>query len=554
MAGEAVDMVIDPGGLIRTQQALQTLDKYLERLQWRSQQLNSMRISPVIQIIDRMSRSLDLINMKLLDMTSKVWSVSMVMVPVIDDKAFASAGTQAGETFTNAFLTAFDTQQIADKAKSSLDGITVNAIAQEKNDTWDIESIVRDIGVNVASEILLDAGRWGLKKFKQKRKATNTPNPDDPSGSPTKKNSSGTVTTGKNGGQEHVQGKTVHGRRIYRQRPRIGPSGPSGGEPLITNFLRRERADRFRPNRSRTGRSPAPHSGFVNGFSSHTPMTGMSIPQFPESRLLKSTTKLAGKVFRPLSVVSDIASIASAKPGTERNKAIGGALGGWGGAAAGAAIGSMILPGVGTLVGGAIGGIAGSSVGEAIGGGISKVGKGIGKLFGWGGKQKQAASILPESAPNMAMSSLASARPGTVRKKAIIGSMIMPGVGTLVGGATGGIVGSSVGEAIGSGISKVGKGIGKLFGWGGKKTQAASALSEPAPNIAMPSPSIKGKASTTPANRQTSQSSGAVSINLNLPTGAVQLTVQDKLNYDEISAYIGRKITASIQQAMENRA
>jgi hypothetical protein len=41
---------------------------------------------------------------------------------------------------------------------------------------------------------------------------------------------------------------------------------------------------------------------------------------------------------------------------------------------------------------------------------------------------------------------------------------------------------------------------------------------------------------------------------VNLPVGAIQLSVQENVDYDEISVLIGSKITASIQQAMENRA
>lgn len=211
---------------------------------------------------------------------------------------------------------------------------------------------------------------------------------------------------------------------------------------------------------------------FVNpsmssGFISQLPK--LSLPKIPTSGLAKSTLKLGGKMFRPLSVMTDVASISTAKPGKERNKAIGGALGGWGGMAAGAAIGSVV-PIVGTVIGGAIGGLAGSFAGE------------------WIGKNA-----------------------GGVAKKAS-------------------------------------KWIGGIFG-GKKKEKMDPVPAQPVTAIPMPS--------TQPINTRQSatgrQQSSPVSIHVSLPVGAVQLKVDDKLNYDELSAIIGSKIAVSIQQAMENR-
>ncbi len=81
-------------------------------------------------------------------------------------------------------------------------------------------------------------------------------------------------------------------------------------------------------------------------------------------------SRVAGKAALPLGIGLDALSIASARPGEERNRAIGGTVGSWGGftagAAGGAALGS-IIPGLGTAVGGLIGGILGSLGGGAIG-------------------------------------------------------------------------------------------------------------------------------------------------------------------------------------------
>ena len=84
---------------------------------------------------------------------------------------------------------------------------------------------------------------------------------------------------------------------------------------------------------------------------------------------LGSTTalKTIGRGTVIVGVGLDIYDIATASPGSDRNRAIGGALGGWGGAALGAAIGSAIAPGIGTVIGGVIGGFFGSLGGQYAG-------------------------------------------------------------------------------------------------------------------------------------------------------------------------------------------
>jgi len=104
------------------------------------------------------------------------------------------------------------------------------------------------------------------------------------------------------------------------------------------------------------------------------------------ARIFKNPiSKMLGKG-TPLSLGVDLLNVATAKPGLERNEAIGEAVGGragWAaGAAIGAAIGTAIAPGIGTTIGGFIGGFAGSNVG-------SKAGEWLARTFtNWFGKKK----------------------------------------------------------------------------------------------------------------------------------------------------------------------
>ncbi|MFF2887020.1 hypothetical protein [Paenibacillus sp. NPDC057967] len=103
-----------------------------------------------------------------------------------------------------------------------------------------------------------------------------------------------------------------------------------------------------------------------------------------KSKGLGLLSRTVGKAAIPLSIGLDAANIASAQPGAERNRAIGGTVGGWGGFAAGAAGGAAVgsvVPGLGTAVGGLIGGILGGLGGGAIGDWIGSKGEDISRWF-----------------------------------------------------------------------------------------------------------------------------------------------------------------------------
>jgi len=214
-------------------------------------------------------------------------------------------------------------------------------------------------------------------------------------------------------------------------------------------------------------------------------------------------------------------------------------------------------PGVGGLLGKVANG-AKSVTGSKVMKGVGKVGKLAGKAIRPLGMITDAVSIFgasPGKERNKAIRSAAGGWAGAAAGAATgaaIGSII-PGVGTAIGGLIGGALGGLGGSAIAENIGSIGKKIGgaskKIGGWlglGKKKKEEAVALPTPStpdqlPQIAVAA-SLQGSAT------------GSNAVNVNLPTGAVQLTVNGtELNYEEISSIIGSKVATSIRQAMENR-
>lgn len=101
-----------------------------------------------------------------------------------------------------------------------------------------------------------------------------------------------------------------------------------------------------------------------------TPWWQRLLPKGGGGRGMGIVSRTMGRIAVPLGIGLDVANIAAAEPGQERNRAIGGTVGGWGGFAAGAAGGAAIgsvIPGIGTAIGGLIGGILGGLGGGAIG-------------------------------------------------------------------------------------------------------------------------------------------------------------------------------------------
>lgn len=205
----------------------------------------------------------------------------------------------------------------------------------------------------------------------------------------------------------------------------------------------------------------------------------------------KGLAKGAGKIFRPLGAVMDIASIATATNGKERGAAIGSMIAGALGTLAGGALGSVV-PGAGTAIGGIGGGMLFGAAGDWLGGKI-------GGLF----DTKKAA-----------------AAPAT--------SIATPPGG--VGAVSAAKVAANPATVAASTANKNATGKDGIIQIDSNQMNAISS-------------SLKDfKAEVTNA------------VSINIPAGAVQLTVKEnELDYDALVLQIGQRVVNELRKSMQNR-
>lgn len=260
------------------------------------------------------------------------------------------------------------------------------------------------------------------------------------------------------------------------------------------------------------------------------------------SGLMKTIGKRA---LGPLGYIADATAIASAEPGKERNQAIGSAVGGGIGSAIGGFIGSVV-PVAGTLVGSTIGGTLGSLAGEKLGGFITDVGekftetkekvsKWFSNTFSFGKKDKEAAQQkdVPKSPPS---NPTAAAIPDPIIRKP-----------------------SSVQ------FSKPLLPDPALYGSYVPPSHSSSSGTFGPPASAARNQAMAGNTSPQPVQispEQMSMFSGyfkdfktETTVNYNLPSGAVQVTVNEEhpVDVEGLILLIGQRLRAEMTKAAQNR-
>ncbi len=460
MAGEQIEIIIDANGLARTEQVFRSLDRYMERLHVRASRLARMQIRPVIQLIDRVTEPLERIKNALQAISSTDWTPLIELNPKMDSTVFALKGTEAGKAFADSFLAEFDSDKLADKVKQSLEGVTVDvnvnpsessgnsfgtllstvALGAAGSGAWAgiaklFSKVAPKIGTMTAAIITKGKAKFkppviapppsngGVTKVQQKKidKATRKQGSSGKKESKRKQGSSKRSNENKSDSGKRNNAQRVRGGKANTARPSV-PDASKVPEPKGSKFgrvlgLGKKVLSKFGGAKvnSIVGLSAVSSSGILGS----SPI-GKGTAKAAGS-IAKTALKIGGKAFAPLGLATRAISIFSAKPGKERNKAIGGALGGWGGAAAGAAAGAAIgsvIPGIGTaiggVVGGAIGGLSGSAVGEKIGELATKAsdtikdmgGKLKGFFFGSKKKEKEPNPVaLPTPAPEYSVGS-----------------------------------------------------------------------------------------------------------------------------------------------------
>jgi len=458
-----VDLVIDANGLAKTGRSLQTLERYMDKLRKRAEALSRVQVTLNVKLSDCLCGPMKAIRTKLTELTSRIWEIPVkVIEPTFDEKLFATAGANAGGVFFQAFLSQIDASQVRDKLQKAANGVQptsssgAKSDSKSKKDGWFGSEFWKDIAKDVISSVISDSLSKGAEKMLSKRKSKKSL----PSEEPPSKTRSLIVTEDKPKSSFLWADETT--------KIPVSPSKPSFKEKMSSFFKGKDSAFTQGANKVAKFGLKSAGTSVLKSLSGKAVDAAFSLGDQAFGGAKKLSLKSigngllggAGKLIKPLGFAMDVADIAKAKPGEERNRAIGRAVGGGVGSLVMGAIGTAILPGVGTAVLSAAGDMAGEWVGDKIGGAVSK----IKKVWPFGKKNKKKA---PEAVP---------APSATI-------SPLSPGL-------------------------------------------------SPVPNVKPSSP-----------------------VNVNIPTGAVQLTVQNPdIDYDAVALEIGTRMSLSIKQAVENRA
>ncbi|WP_127538091.1 hypothetical protein [Paenibacillus illinoisensis] len=302
--------------------------------------------------------------------------------------------------------------------------------------------------------------------------------------------------------------------------------------------------------------------GFSANVPSGSPMSNMSSGNGMFSKLSGGLAKGAGKLLGPISMLADVANVATAPP-EERGRAVGSMIGGTAGTAIGSAIGSFILPGIGTYIGGALGGWAGSSAGGWIGDKAKDIGNFMSNATEGAGKAlSTAADFVSEKTKSMVSGISDFFGFGSKKEEKSVSA-------TTVANPTPVPAGPSIPPAyIPSALTITGP-MAYANSMGGQSTTAALMGTSVMQSQAMAlgnGAQTNGKSSSMTVQISEDQMSSLAGylkdfktettnqIAVNVPQGAVQVTVRENaIDYDAITHQVGQRISGEFRRAMENR-
>ena len=278
----------------------------------------------------------------------------------------------------------------------------------------------------------------------------------------------------------------------------------------------------------------APSSSPASNISAGTGKSGLG------SGLMKGLGKRA---LGPLGLIADATAIATAKPGKERNQAIGSTVGGGIGSTIGGLVGSVI-PVAGTMIGSTLGGTVGSFIGEKVGGAITGIGdkfnegketvsKWFSKTFSFGKKDKEAAQPKepPSSAAALPAPIIPKPAPTDFSKPLLPNPTLSPTYGPYMP-PTHATSMSTLGPPVSAAQNQA---------FAGKPTSPQSVQISPEQMSTISGLLMDFKTETT--------------VNYNLPSGAVQVTVHEEhpIDVEGLILLIGQRLRAEFSKAAQNR-
>jgi len=492
MTTQRAEIVIDADGLLRTEQKFKTLDKYLERLQNQIDKIGRMRAAPIIGLIDRATPKLE----KIQEMFNRMAGQSLEIF-----------GSSVAVSEANSKLDVSDRlpglKKIEDGFRTVM-GVIGNGPKEllsldfVKNGSKILSGILRVVKDDITkipkkgSELFNLLRPENLKGMRSTPVQENVPSKDERSNFKFRsKWDSDWVDALTKKNNEFDKLWTMNGYGLYSV----------GASKELRDWINTKK-------------------GIVPDVT--------DVPKY--EKLFKYGYKLLEKLFRPVDAVVSGVDIATTESAQERRGKIGEYIGSLIFSIVGEAIGTALLPVGGT----ALGGIAGYEYGAKVG---REYAEDPIKAFG---KTESALPLIAFSLPYMFFN----------KDKDKLGKTDFFMLSLLMG-----YMEKKKEEA--DFRKKIRQQVRDSFSEGERF------------NIA---PGADGYLSTgqvvryskDPKNSTTSSSSSSLlvpsssensTINVNLPVGAVQLTIQGtEINYDELSMNVGNRFALAVKQAMTNKS
>ncbi len=575
-----MNLVIDPKNVIKANRELRAMERYFERIQGRVLRIGRTRMAPEIVLKDSASKGLDNLLAKMQRVKSQVIqasaNVKLNVQKQVDTNLNLSVQKQieasvqvdlraAGLDFsplTDA-LTANTTS--VDKLTDALGSLQLGGGGSGKKSGWDTALGILGGVITVGSTMKNGGQLYGKGKKMREAWSKDTPAPTPAPRTAPRPNGV------RRGG----------GRGSNSNQSQAAPTPNSQGDKPLTKWGKRfnkaETLGDFIETAGNTGKGAVTllkdavgmtkgmfggggGSGIVSGGAASAAKTAAgsdAIKQAADGGKGASAVKNAGKsglgsglmkglgkrVLGPLSYIADATAIASAKPGKERNQAIGSAVGGGIGSTIGGLVGSVI-PVAGTMIGSTLGGTVGSYIGEKVGGAISGIGdkfnegketvsKWFSKTFSFGKKDKEAAQPkeTPSSAAALPAPIIPKPAPVDFSKPLLPNPALNPTYGPYVP-PTHATSMSTLGPPASAAQNQA---------FAGKPTSPQSVQISPEQMSTISGLLMDFKTETT--------------VNNNLPSGAVQVTVHEEhpIDVEGLILLIGQRLRAEFSKAAQNR-
>ncbi|MEC0306824.1 hypothetical protein P4H67_08655 [Paenibacillus lautus] len=574
-----MNLVIDPKNVIKANRELRAMERYFERIQGRVLRIGRTRMAPEIVLKDSASKGLDNLLAKMQRVKSQVIqasaNVKLNVQKQVDTNLNLSVQKQieasvqvdlraAGLDFsplTDA-LTANTTA--VDKLTDALGSLQLGGGGSGKKSGWD--TALNVFGTITAIGSTMKNGGQLYGKGSKMREAWSK---DKPAPTPAPRTAPRPNGVRRGGGR---------GSNSSQNQAATTPSSPAD-KPLTKwgkRFKKAETLGDVIETAGNTGSGAVKSitgvlditkgifgggaSGIVSGGAASAAKTGAgsdAVKQAADGSAGASAVKNAGKsglgsglmkglgkrALGPLSYIADATAIATAKPGKERNQAIGSTVGGGIGSTIGGIVGSVI-PVAGTMIGSTLGGTVGSYIGEKVGGAISGIGdkfnegketvsKWFSKTFSFGKKDKEAAQPkeTPSSAAALPAPIIPKPAPVDFSKPLLPNPALNPTYGPYVPPSHAASM-STFGPPASAAQNQA---------FAGKPTSPQSVQISPEQMSTISGLLMDFKTETT--------------VNYNLPSGAVQVTVHEEhpIDVEGLILLIGQRLRAEFSKAAQNR-